>query len=460
MLQFNSRRLPSQQSPSPTGHETSFSTQDVCDALKAVEANELPDLSKLPRDIAESIANFSRLLRTRDETELKANVELSLHASEAMASVAKIVGDVHEISSNSQNVAAGIEQLDASISNVSNSAEATSANMERISHLMEEAVASVGQTNQAAQSGDAAMETTMLEAERVLEAVRRIESFVDTIDKISKQTNLLALNATIEAARAGEAGRGFAVVATEVKSLSEQTGVATSDIHGLMGELKSVVDNLHSAAKDSRREISQATSMTAQIQDTLLQISDLTQDASNEMSAVAQVISEQSNATGELAQCVTATAELSARAALNATTAVKVVRNSEEIIAPALERGAERNVPNAVLYLAKSDHFLWKKRLSEMLVGLNALTESELSDYRNCRLGKWYFNLADDDVRQQQTYAQLDRPHELVHKHGKKAAALFASGNREAAFSEILEMEKYSDQVVALLDDLIRQTSS
>ncbi len=71
-----------------------------------------------------------------------------------------------------------------------------------------------------------------------------IQSFTESISEISEQTNLLALNATIEAARAGEAGRGFAVVAGEIKTLAQQTALATSDI-------KNKIDNVRNASQDS-----------------------------------------------------------------------------------------------------------------------------------------------------------------------------------------------------------------
>ncbi len=82
-----------------------------------------------------------------------------------------------------------------------------------------------------------AVERAQMRSRSALASVEDLASSIDQIERVVKmiagiatQTNLLALNATIEAARAGAAGAGFRVVAGEVKSLSQQTQLATDEI--------------------------------------------------------------------------------------------------------------------------------------------------------------------------------------------------------------------------------------
>jgi methyl-accepting chemotaxis protein len=74
--------------------------------------------------------------------------------------------------------------------------------------------------------------------EQLADETSTIGNVLSVIHGIAEQTNLLALNAAIEAARAGEAGRGFAVVADEVRSLSQRTSTATTQIQEVIGRLQ------------------------------------------------------------------------------------------------------------------------------------------------------------------------------------------------------------------------------
>lgn len=90
-----------------------------------------------------------------------------------------------------------------------------------------------------------------------------INSILDIISTIANQTNLLALNAAIEAARAGENGRGFAVVANEVRDLSQQTHLATTQIQQLINNMQGRSENAINAMLESKTQALRTVELTS-----------------------------------------------------------------------------------------------------------------------------------------------------------------------------------------------------
>ncbi|MEO0677391.1 MAG: methyl-accepting chemotaxis protein [Pseudomonadota bacterium] len=73
--------------------------------------------------------------------------------------------------------------------------------------------------------------------ETLMAARGEADTAITRITDISRTISLIAINATVEAARAGDAGRGFSVIAGEIKSLSEQTRIAATDVTGAITRL-------------------------------------------------------------------------------------------------------------------------------------------------------------------------------------------------------------------------------
>jgi len=70
------------------------------------------------------------------------------------------------------------------------------------------------------------------------ERTQQIEDIIATVNELAERSNLLAVNASIEAAKAAEHGKGFAVVAGEVRSLADQSKVATKQVRSMLGDIQ------------------------------------------------------------------------------------------------------------------------------------------------------------------------------------------------------------------------------
>ncbi len=138
-------------------------------------------------------------------------------------------------------------------------------------------------------------------------SVAEIDTIVGTVRAITDQTKILAINAAIEAVKAGEFGRGFAVVAGEVKTLSQNTALATQDvlekieaINRTCQSFTAAFDNLEQGSAALHRittSIDQAVGRQHRLTDEIVELSGATGTDTREVSTrIAQV----SHAAGEV----------------------------------------------------------------------------------------------------------------------------------------------------------------
>ncbi len=428
----------------------------LMECLTHIAAGRKPNVAHVPPRLAPLLTTLADTIMRRDEETLSRTVGFSIQASEAMAATAKITDEVRTVSTGAQTMAAGVEQMTASISQIADNANQVA---DAMNHAVEETKVGTQAARQAATVISEASETfTRLAStiESLSEATQQIGQFTSIIEAIAKQTNLLALNATIEAARAGEAGRGFAVVANEVKSLSAQTQKATVDIGArvshLSGQMQASLGEFE-ALKGMLQGGASAAYETSERIENIGQVVAANTARIDEMSVVLQ---QQSQAVSEISAGVDIIAVKSRASTRFAEEVIQSVAKSESLINEQFAELERRTIRNYVLHRAKSDHCLWKKRLSEMLVGLNQLKPGELNDHHECSLGKWYDLVQDNSMRAKHSFKELEGPHALVHNHGRKAVELFAQGRKEEAVREISAMEKASVDVLRLLDDMLR----
>lgn len=282
-------------------------------------------------------------------------------SAQLQASAAETSEGVAEIAEVMQEVAAGNTGQVEAIQNVNSTAAEIVFNVKEVLESTE----FVAQSSQTAlthtKNGNKAVENITAQIDLIGDHVQhshevirelgkkteQIEHILTFIVGISKQTNLLALNAEIEAARAGEHGRGFAVVANEVRSLAEQTNVATSDIQEIISEIHQQSRQAAEVIEKSTISVEDGITMSREvgivfkdIYDNALEVDEFIQDVSE---SIREVSSHMDSISGTIA-------DISAIAAQANGSVQHVAAVVEELSASMQEISASATVLTDVVY--------------------------------------------------------------------------------------------------------------
>jgi methyl-accepting chemotaxis protein len=387
---------------------------------------------------------------------LDRTVDVAVALNDAAIANAHMVSQLREVDFDAQGIAAATEETVTGVGEIAlrtkdvvQLATETNATTGRGRHAVHTAIGRMEAITQAV--SQAAQRVGELAA-----ASERIAEIVGTIETIAKQTNLLALNATIEAARAGEAGKGFAVVAAEVKQLSNQTARATEDIRQRIDLLKQEMAAIVGAMTEGTQAVAAGQDAMHEVNEQIAGIAHAIDMTTERMSEIAEILAQQTQAANEVAAGVTRIADRSAANSRFILRNVEATRGVERLLGSQLKELLEQDIPAKILKIAKVDHVMWKKRLADMLAGIEALRSGELASHEACRLGSWYYGPGSMPYREQPAFTALEQPHKRVHQHGKAAVDAFNAGNSATALREIAEVEKASEDVVRLLDELQR----
>ena len=241
--------------------------------------DEIGELARGIRTWQEAAQQRRKLVKDKSEEQAEQTARAKRVEAHIEAFEQEILGIVTMVTSSSDNLRNHADQLHLAAENGNQQAiEVAEAGRAASNNVQEVAGATEQLTGSIAEIGVKTTETTSITRTAVEEAKRtdntiqslhqsaeKIGDVLKLIEDIAKQTNLLALNATIEAARAGEAGKGFAVVANEVKSLANQTALATEEISGQIEAMQAVTETAVQAMRRIDQTITQVDNIASNI---------------------------------------------------------------------------------------------------------------------------------------------------------------------------------------------------
>jgi methyl-accepting chemotaxis protein len=135
-----------------------------------------------------------------------------------------------------------------------------------------------------------AIATTIL---TLAQFTQKIDDIIGSVGEIATQSNLLALNASIEAARAGAQGRGFAVVAEEVRTLSQQSTQAASQVRAILGQIQKTMREAIQATETGLQRVEIGTERTQQADQAMAQLKENVANAHKGVNKVYEIIRQQ-----------------------------------------------------------------------------------------------------------------------------------------------------------------------
>jgi len=115
------------------------------------------------------------------------------------------------------------------------------------------------------------------------------------------------------------------------------------------------------------------------------------------------------------------------------------------------------------LIVAQYDHIDWVRRIMlamESNCPSDLLSENEVRDHRQCRLGKWYYGRGRSLYGHLPEFQAIEDMHREIHRLGPRVLELSSSGDKETAHTECLSLLALKSKILDSMQSLQKAVAS
>ncbi|WP_457671496.1 methyl-accepting chemotaxis protein [Thiolapillus sp.] len=432
-------------------------TSQVLSALAKGELNKTIDtdyegaFARLKDDVNATIANLTRVIGS-----IRHSADAVEHASQEIAE-----GNT-DLARRTELQASNLEETASSMEEITSTVRQNADNSRKASDL-------AAVTLDQAVNGGEVVTNTITAMEKITHSSKKIAAIISVIDDIAFQTNLLALNAAVEAARAGEQGRGFAVVATEVRNLAQRSATAAKEIKELIEDSVNKVEEGSELVDQSGKTLEEIVTSVKKVSDFITEIAAASSEQYAGIDQVNQAVSQMDEVTQQNAALVEEAAQTSqmmdeqAKELGELISFFKTEGATGETWDQVERRSSDRpwsdaNSASAVDFAAaRAKHKQWKSRLRAFLDGKESLSVEEASSHHDCKLGQWLHGAGMREYGSMNKMQELEKAHVDFHSVAKQVIKAKQSGDNAGAETLYGRVEKGSDRIITLLEQLERE---
>jgi methyl-accepting chemotaxis protein len=242
-----------------------LSLRAMASAAERIAAGDLQSIVKphSPEDVlGNAFALMTKNLRTQIYGLIEGAHVLGSAASEIVASTSQLAASASQSAVAVNETSTTVEEVRQTTQLASQKAKLVSDSAQKAAHISESGRKSAEDAGAGMQRIQRQMEAIAASMVRLSEQSQAIGQIIATVEDLAAQSNLLAVNAAIEAAKAGEHGKGFGVVAQEVKSLAEQSRLATNQVRSILGDIQKATSVAVMATEEGGKAVEAGTRQT------------------------------------------------------------------------------------------------------------------------------------------------------------------------------------------------------